>query len=779
MSKQPAMHRGVTFDSGHRRHLRPRPRRLLPLVVMTVCLAVAGSVLVPMATQSAPPAQASAVNFSESFRNATLDTNPSNWKVSYSQSGADGVNAPPCLTAMTTGTLNLGSGTLQPCANPSTNDPPVGGTAQGALRLIADAGTGKAYQAASMIYQVAQDASAGLDISFKMALWDDTEAADGLVFFLKDGANTNDVAGATGGALGYSPAGSTPGAPGALLGVAFDKWENFSGDVNQCPAPGIKGVGAKRSSIVVRGPDTSSSKNGTAGYCYLGGVQDPAYVSNPSLPANPYQGTYFSGSDRATAARQVRIVVEDDSVPSPKVKVFFGAVGVAQSTPVLEVPLPTELGNAATFKFGFTAGSGFYKTSAAVWDLAISPAPTPVKVTAPNGTMTAGSTPPALGAATVTEVMNPSTTVTLTTAPTCSVYDSSGTNPVTLSSSTPVGTYVVKCTGGSRTGYAIDSYVNGTFTVTSAPPAPPPGPSSEESSSPPEPAPSTPPTRPIGTLDPIPNQVNRNVPAAPMPPGQALYLVDGQPRDVRIAPDAPRDATGIQATGDGWWMKLVGRGDDADPLGLTEKQVLILQSDQPVRTRQGTTKRRVNPVAQASGAGFKANSAVKFYLLPSTYLGQLPTDGSGAFAGKIPVPPGIPPAAYTLQMNGFSPNDSVRSLSIGVIVKPTARVTRQARAVVTFDSLDPTLDAAARKVLKKLLRKTGKLGIRNVVLGFVQPTSISGNDASLSTERARNVAAFLKSRGLKGTYVVRGEGKAPERTAIARRVVVTVTYEVR
>lgn len=264
-----------------------------------------------------------------------------------------------------------------------------------------------------------------------------------------------------------------------------------------------------------------------------------------------------------------------------------------------------------------------------------------------------------------------------------------------------------------------------------------------------------------------------------MPPGQALYLVDGQPRQVQISPNAPANATGIQATWDGWWMKLVGRGDDADPLGLTEKQALILQSDQLMQARKGATKKRVKPVAQAAGSGFKASSNVKFYLLPSTYLGQLPTDASGSFLEDIPVPPGIPPAAYTLQMNGFSPTDSVRSLSIAVIVKPTVRATRQARAVVTFDPMDPSLDAAARKALRKLVRKTGKAGIRNVVLGFVQPTSVSSNDASLSTQRATNVAAFLKSRGLRGTYVVRGEGKAAEQTAIARRVAVTITYEVR
>lgn len=743
---------------GSGRHRRAGGRRLVPLAAVTVCLAVAGSVLVPMATRATDPAQAAPVNFSESFTGTTL-TNPGDWSASYAETASwimqDDANSPPCLTARPSGSaLTLGSGTMAGCAD--LGSPDVAGS--GALRLIRDlAGTDKT-QAASVIYRVAQPASAGLDITFKMALWDETTAADGLVFFLKDGANNTDVPGAAGGSLGYAPDATSDGVPQGLIGIGFDKWGNFSGQVAACPGGDpLSPNAAVANSIVIRGP--GNAKNG---YCYLAGSQN---------------ASYFTGSTRQGAARQVRILVEDSTVPSPKVKVYFGAVGATLTTPVLEVAVPAQLASASTFKFGFGAASGWYKISAAVWDLAITPMPSPATVTAPSGTMIFGSTPPALGAATAAQSSNPSNSVTLTTPPTCGVYDSGGVNPVTLSATTPVGTYVVKCTGGSASAYSLDTYVNGVFTVTAAP-APPAPPASVESSSPEPPVSSPSPTRVVGNLDPIPNQVNRNVPPVAMPQGQSLYLVDGQPREVRVAPDAPRDATGIEATGDGWWMKLVGRGDDADPLGITEKQALILQSDQLAgRNRQAPAKKRVNPVAQAAGGGFKANSPVKFYLLPSTYLGQLGTDGSGAFSGTIPVPPGIKPGAYTLQMNGYSPTDSVRSLSIAVIVKPTTRPVMQSRARVTFDPLDASLDAKDRKVLTALARKAGRLGVRSVVLGFVQPTSVRSNDLSLSTQRAKNVAAFLRARGLKGAYVISGKGRATEKTAIARRVVVTVTYE--
>ena len=50
------------------------------------------------------------------------------------------------------------------------------------------------------------------------------------------------------------------------------------------------------------------------------------------------------------------------------------------------------------------------------------------------------------------------------------------------------------------------------------------------------------------------------------------------------------------------------------------------------------------------------------------------------------------------------------------------------------------------------------------------------NDQSLSTARARNVAAYLRSLGLRGDYVVRGDGRDATSDGTARRVAVIVTF---
>ncbi len=94
--------------------------------------------------------------------------------------------------------------------------------------------------------------------------------------------------------------------------------------------------------------------------------------------------------------------------------------------------------------------------------------------------------------------------------------------------------------------------------------------------------------------------------------------------------------------------------------------------------RGGELGRRLRPGTSTllvTGDGFQASTPVKFYRLPSTYLGQLMNDASGTFKGNIPIPPGIAPGQYTLQMNGFAPSGAIKSLSIGVIVKSTAAAT--------------------------------------------------------------------------------------------------------
>ena len=224
-------------------------------------------------------------------------------------------------------------------------------------------------------------------------------------------------------------------------------------------------------------------------------------------------------------------------------------------------------------------------------------------------------------------------------------------------------------------------------------------------------------------------------------------------------------------------MRLEGRSDAANPLRLTSGQALVLESPQE-RARLSWRAKKVQPVALSSGDGFKANSPVEFYLLPGTKLGTLTTDAAGAYSGSVPIPAGVAPGVYTLQVNGYAPDGSVRSLSMGVLVKApgTKPMNRTASATVLFDALSARLTAAGKAELAALARKVGSARAQVIVVGLVQPSGSAANDRSLSTRRARAVASYLKSLGLKGDYTVRGGGRATQTGAAARRVDVSANW---
>jgi outer membrane protein OmpA-like peptidoglycan-associated protein len=95
---------------------------------------------------------------------------------------------------------------------------------------------------------------------------------------------------------------------------------------------------------------------------------------------------------------------------------------------------------------------------------------------------------------------------------------------------------------------------------------------------------------------------------------------------------------------------------------------------------------------------------------------------------------------------------------------------------VFFAPLSSALTVEGRASLNAVARKVGANATITVVVGYVQGTSLTTNDRSLSKERAQTVAQYLKERGVKGRFNVRGDGIAPEAGETARRARVTITY---
>ena len=198
----------------------------------------------------ATPAGAAPGKLTEGFNTSYLN-NPSNWYLSTSGGGG----AHPCLTALSAGSISLSGGTTLPACG-GTVDP----DGAGALLLT----TAEGAQAGTILYNRALPTTAGLDISFYQAQYGG-DGADGISFFVKDGANSDLTVGIPGGGLGYK------GIHGALFGVGFDSFGNWLNSSQKDAACTGNSNGGVAKTLAVRGPDTSAAKDGSSGCCLLPG----------------------------------------------------------------------------------------------------------------------------------------------------------------------------------------------------------------------------------------------------------------------------------------------------------------------------------------------------------------------------------------------------------------------------------------------------------------------------------------------------------------------------
>jgi hypothetical protein len=184
----------------------------------------------------------------------------------------------------------------------------------------------------------------GLDITFHQAQYGGT-GADGISFFIVDGAVDLERPGFFGGALGYAPyiPYGTAGVAGGLLGIGLDVYGNFaSSEVDGFGCAEAPGPFPDR--VTVRGPG-----DGLDGYCFLA-------TSGPVT---------LRGADRAASDRLVRVLIDPDSDADPQVTIFL------DGTEVLQIPLPEAYLAAASFKFGFSGGTGGETDIHEIWGLSV------------------------------------------------------------------------------------------------------------------------------------------------------------------------------------------------------------------------------------------------------------------------------------------------------------------------------------------------------------------------------------------------------------------------
>lgn len=204
----------------------------------------------------------------------------------------------------------------------------------------------------------------GIDVQFTQAQWGGT-GADGIVFFVKDGSDTDTDPGATGGALGYSPGDDDgdpiPGISGALLGVGLDGFGNFASDLSDgsgCVSDAFERSpsGGDVNAVTLRG-----AGQGSAGYCMIADSYD-VVADGLSAMVNGYDS-------REEAAVVVRVVIDPATIADPRVVVFY------DGSEIIDIPLPEDFDNVATVKIGFSAGTGGSTDNHEIWGLTTTSSP--------------------------------------------------------------------------------------------------------------------------------------------------------------------------------------------------------------------------------------------------------------------------------------------------------------------------------------------------------------------------------------------------------------------
>jgi uncharacterized repeat protein (TIGR01451 family) len=217
-----------------------------------------------------------------------------------------------------------------------------------------DAGTSAV---GTILYNRPVPASAGISVVFEQYQYGGN-GADGIGFFLVDGATELTRAGGNGGSLGYTQRTGTDGIPGGYIGVGLDSFGNFyddgEGKGTNCPdgqrSPTTATGAVAPNVVTLRGPGSGGN-----GYCYQASTTTP--TSNPKRPASTLPGILRAATG-TTNPQVAKRLINIQVTPAPNARVIvqidFGTGNGWQE--VLNQPAPAN--TPSTYKFGFTGATG-------------------------------------------------------------------------------------------------------------------------------------------------------------------------------------------------------------------------------------------------------------------------------------------------------------------------------------------------------------------------------------------------------------------------------------
>ncbi|WP_237109525.1 hypothetical protein [Nonomuraea sp. MG754425] len=301
---------------------------------------------------------------------------------------------PACLTgAPQAPATGPGTHPLTGCpAGASGPVPPDDAAPYGYLRLT-DASND---QSAAVLYNHALPANQGLVVTFDQWQYGGTTnpPADGISFFLIDGAASLTAPGAFGGSLGYAQkqpddnpdATFLPGVNRGYVGVGLDVLGNYFGDwehrgngcADRSPAGTVFRVPAPGANMVtVRGPGDDID-----GYCFLDATTSNFSTTGPwpsTLPGELHGPTTEVPADATPqeaeallAPSRRTVTVEVSPAPDPLLTVLIDFHDGNGAQQVLSTPAPRPV--PSTYKFGFAASTGLFTDVHLIRNLTVHPA---------------------------------------------------------------------------------------------------------------------------------------------------------------------------------------------------------------------------------------------------------------------------------------------------------------------------------------------------------------------------------------------------------------------
>jgi len=240
--------------------------------------------------------------------------------------------------------------------------------------------------------------------------------------------------------------------------------------------------------------------------------------------------------------------------------------------------------------------------------------------------------------------------------------------------------------------------------------------------------------------------------------GSPFITLNGAQIPATILPNGSTNGMEVRAAG--WNLSLSATQLDGKAAPLNSQNQLLIKENQGV---------------YVAGEGFKPQSEVRIFIFSSSLLlGTMTVSSDGTFSGLFPVSTSLEDGLHTLQVNGMSRLNDLRSASIPCIyerakvIAPTPSATenptiaqtpaKTIQLVIPFAFNTYALGLSQKAIIKSLNLRAGSQ-VR--VTGYAHSDRNKQGEIAISLDRALEVKMAIAKLTPKSSFKVSGSGSRP------------------